>query len=439
MAFSADQPIALCWLRRDLRLDDNAALYHALKSGQPVLPVFIFDRAILDPLDDRHDRRVTFIHQQLHHLQDQLTQMGSTLLVYYGEVIAVWKQILKEVPVAGVYTNADYETYAKGRDATVQELLKESGVGFHAYKDQSIFDTNEVLTGTKKPYTVFGPYQRKWKDTLTDFYARSYPTEDYFAHFHKHSAQPIPSLESMNFKVVNEQFPADHVSVSFLEQYAKNRDKVGLHGSSELSIHLRFGTVSIRRLVRQAMAHSDRFLTELIWRDFYFQILDHFSYVEHKPFRPAYEAIPWLNQPEDIERWQQGMTGYPLVDAGMRQLNQIGWMHNRARLNAASFCIKHLLIDWRIGEAYFAQKLRDYDLSANNGNWQWVAGSGNDASPFFRVFNPISQAKTFDSKEDYIRQWIPEYGTPDYPKPIIEHSFARQRAIDTYRRALQRG
>ncbi|MBD2754001.1 cryptochrome/photolyase family protein [Spirosoma validum] len=434
---AADQPISICWLRRDLRLDDSAALYYALKSGQPVLPLFIFDRAILDPLADRHDRRVSFIHQQLHQLQKQLTQMGSTLLVYYDEPIAVWKQVLQTFSVAAVYTNTDYETYAKQRDQRVQELLKEAGIQLHTYKDQAIFDTNEVLTGSKTPYSVFGAYQRKWKDTLTDFYVRSYPTESYFHHFHKRTAQPIPSLESMNFQEVKEDFPATQVPKEVLENYAKNRDKPALHGTTELSIHLRFGTISIRHLVQQAQAQGERFLTELIWRDFYFQILDHFPHVEHKPFRPAYEAIPWLNRSEDIERWQQGMTGYPLVDAGMRQLNQVGWMHNRARLNAASFCIKHLLIDWRIGEAYFAEKLRDYDLSANNGNWQWVAGSGNDASPFFRVFNPISQAKKFDPKEEYIRQWVPEYGTPDYPKPIIEHGFARQRAIDTYRKALR--
>lgn len=437
MSLSTDQPISLCWLRRDLRLDDSAALYHALKSGHSVLPVFIFDRAILDPLEDRHDRRVSFIHQQLHHLQDQLTKMGSTLLVYYGEAITVWQQLIKDIPIAAVYTNSDYETYAKERDGNVEKLLKEAGVGFHTYKDQAIFDTNEVLTGSKTPYTVFGAYQRKWKAASNDFYVRSYPTETYFAHFHKHPAQPIPSLPSMNFEDVNEHFPAAQVSDLLLEKYAKNRDKPALHGTTELSIHLRFGTISIRKLVQQALADSERFLTELIWRDFYFQILDHFPHVEHKPFRPAYEAIPWLNRAEDIERWQQGMTGYPLVDAGMRQLNQVGWMHNRARLNAASFCIKHLLIDWRIGEAYFAQKLRDYDLSANNGNWQWVAGSGNDASPFFRVFNPIAQAKTFDPKEEYIRQWVPEYSTPDYPTPMIDHSFARQRAVDTYRKALR--
>ena len=363
--------------------------------------------------------------------------MGSTLLVYYGEPVDVWKQILETMPVAGVYTNTDYETYAKDRDRQIEQLLKEKGVGFHTYKDQTIFDGDEVLTGTGKPYSVFGAYQRKWKATLTDFYVKSYPTEHYFPHFCKHAAQSIPSLPPMNFTAVREDFPRDHVSDQFLEHYAKDRDTPTLHGTTELSIHLRFGTISFRKLIRQARAHSERFLTELIWRDFYFQILDHFPHVEHKPFRPAYEAIPWLNRAEDIERWQQGQTGYPLVDAGMRQLNQTGWMHNRARLNAASFCIKNLLIDWRIGEAYFAQKLRDYDLSANNGNWQWVAGSGNDASPFFRVFNPLSQAKTFDPKEEYIRQWVPEYGTPDYPKPMTDFASSRQRAIDTYRKALR--
>ncbi|GAB4021482.1 cryptochrome/photolyase family protein [Spirosoma koreense] len=437
MTNSTDQSLSLCWLRRDLRLEDNAALYHALKSGHAVLPVFIFDRTILDPLEDRRDRRVQFIHQRLHDLQQQLTKMGSTLLVYYGEPVAVWTQILTTLSVAGVYTNTDYETYAKQRDKQIEQLVREQGVGFHSYKDQTIFAGDELLTGKKTPYTVFGAYQRKWKATLTDFYVRPYPTGRYFAHFHKHAPQPIPSLAAMQFQPLREDFPSDHVSTKFLERYAHDRDKPALHGTSELSIHLRFGTISFRELVRQALAHSDRFLTELIWRDFYFQILDHFPHVEQKPFRTAYEAIPWLNRAEDIERWQQGQTGYPLVDAGMRQLNQTGWMHNRARLNAASFLIKNLLVDWRIGEAYFAQKLRDYDLSANNGNWQWVAGSGNDASPFFRVFNPLSQAKTFDPRQEYIRQWVPEYGTPEYARPMIDFAFSRQRAIDTYRKALR--
>ncbi len=430
-------PVSICWLRRDLRLDDNAALYYALKSEHPVLPLFIFDRVILDPLVNRHDRRVTFIYQQIHQLQQQLTQMGSTMLVYYGEPLEVWKQILQQYTVAAVYTNTDYETYAKERDRQVGQVLDEQGIGFHLSKDQAIFDKDEVLTGSKSPYTVFGAYQRKWKATVNEFYVRSYPNQRYFDHFDQRTSLPIPTLESMNFQPVTDHIPSAQVSDQLLEEYAKKRDQPALHGTTELSMHLRFGTISFRKLIRQAQAHSERFLTELIWRDFYFQVLDRFPHVEHQPFRPAYEAIPWLNKSEDIERWQQGITGYPLVDAGMRQLNQTGWMHNRARLNAASFCIKHLLIDWRIGEAYFAEKLRDYDLSANNGNWQWVAGSGNDASPFFRVFNPITQAKKFDPKETYIREWVPEYGTPDYPKPIVDHDFARQRAIDTYRKALK--
>lgn len=437
MSTQANQSIAVCWLRRDLRLSDNAALYHALKSGFPVLPLFIFDRTILDSLEDRDDRRVTFIHRQLHRLQAELTAVGSTLLVQYGSVLDVWKQVLNSYPVAMVYTNYDYENYAKERDGHVEQFLRERGIGLHASKDQALLDRAEVLTGTQTPYTVFGAYQRKWIKQLSEFQIKAYPTEPYFSHFYPHRALPVPTLESMGFEAVQEDYPPARVDDRFLELYAQNRDQLASPGTSELSIHLRFGTISIRQLIRQAQAHSARFLTELVWRDFYFQILDHFPYVEQNPFRPAYEAIPWLNRSEDIERWQQGMTGYPLVDAGMRQLNQLGWMPNRARLVTASFCIKHLLIDWRVGEAYFARKLRDYDLAANNGNWQWVAGSGNDASPFFRVFNPYAQARKFDPQERYIRQWVPEYQTPAYPQPLIDHDFARQRAIDTYRKALR--
>ncbi|WP_080058827.1 cryptochrome/photolyase family protein [Spirosoma aerolatum] len=432
------ETLSLVWLRRDLRLHDNAALYHALKSGRPVLPVFIFDRTILDALDERADRRVEFIVQEINRLQAELTAMGSTLVVRYGHPIAVWKELIQQYSIGDVFTNYDYEVYAKERDKAVGELLNEQGIGFHTSKDQTIFDRDEILSGKKAPYTVFTPYSKKWREELTEFYLRAYPTERYFSHFWKTQPERILTLAELNFKAVGEPFPARTVSDELLNTYKKTRDLPALqHGTSQLSIHLRFGTISIRELARQAKAANDStFLNELCWRDFYFQVLHHFPHVEKNSFRPKYDRIDWRNNEEEFAKWCEGQTGYPIVDAGMRQLNTIGWMHNRVRMITASFLCKHLLIDWRWGEAYFAKKLRDYDLAANNGGWQWAAGSGTDAAPYFRVFNPILQAEKFDPKEVYIRRWVPEFGSSKYTKPMVDHAMVRERAITTYKKAL---
>ncbi|CAN5465416.1 deoxyribodipyrimidine photo-lyase [soil metagenome] len=430
--------LSVVWLRRDLRLHDNAALYHAFKSGRPVVPVFIFDRVILDELEDRCDRRVEFLVQEINRLQGELAKMGSTLIVRYGKPVDVWKELIGQYNIGDVFANHDYEVYAKERDNAIGDLLTEHGIGFHTSKDQVIFDRDEVLTGKKTPYTVFTPYSRKWREKLTDFYLKAYPTDTYFSQFWKTSPEKIPTLKDMGFQPVGEPFPARTVSDTLLDTYRTTRDLPALpHSTSELSMHLRFGTVSIRELARQANEADEKtFLTELCWRDFYFQVLDHFPHVEKNSFRRAYDQIEWRNNEAEFEKWCQGQTGYPIVDAGMRQLNTIGWMHNRVRMITASFLCKHLLIDWRWGEAYFGKKLRDYDLSANNGGWQWAAGSGTDAAPYFRVFNPTLQARKFDPKAEYIHQWVPEVDGPDYPKPIVEHTMARQRAIDTYRKAL---
>jgi len=429
-------PVVLFWFRRDLRLRDNAGLYHALRSGYPVLPVFIFDRNILDALDDRLDRRVEFIHQAVTELHEELGQLGSTLLVRHGRPLEVFRQLLQEYNIQAVYTNQDYEQYALGRDTAVGGLLREHGAALHTYKDHVIFEKDEVLTGSKTPYTVFTPYSRNWMAKLDDFYLRSYPTEASFNRFLKRAAEPLPSLASLGFQPVGDAFPGRIVTEDLLRQYQQTRDLPARRGTSELSVHLRFGTVSIRELARQALAHSQTFLNELIWRDFYFQVLYHFPHVEQQSFRREYDRIPWRNQPEDFQRWCEGRTGYPIVDAGMRQLNQTGWMHNRVRMITASFLCKHLLIDWRWGEAYFAKKLRDYDLSANNGGWQWAAGSGTDAAPYFRVFNPTLQAQKFDPKREYIRRWVPEFNSLRYPAPMVDHATARQRALDTYKVGL---
>ena len=431
------EPVSVVWLRRDLRLHDNAALYHALTSGRKVIVLFIFDKVILDQLDDRADQRVEYIHTEILDLHTQLRRAGSSMIVRYGEPLPVWQQLLNEFPVEEVFVNRDYEVYAKGRDKAVSGLLAEHGIAFQAFKDQAIFDHDEILTGSNTPYTVFTPYSRKWLGQLNPFYLKSYPTEKYYDAFLQLEEQPVISLAAMDFKPAGKPFPKKTASDNLLKHYQETRDFPAQKGTSELSLHLRFGTISIRELARQAQADSAAYLNELCWRDFYFQVLHHFPHVEKESFRREYDAIPWRNNEAEFEKWCAGQTGYPLVDAGMRQLNETGWMHNRVRMVVASFLCKHLLIDWRWGEAYFARKLRDYDLSANNGGWQWAAGTGTDAAPYFRVFNPTEQAKKFDPKGEYIRRWVPEFNSLGYTKPIVEHAMARQRAIDTYRSTLK--
>lgn len=428
--------ITVFWFRRDLRLEDNAGLYHALKEGDNVLPLFIFDKVILDKLEDPADRRVGFIYQTIVGLDKQLQTMRTGLLVKYGDPIEIWKSLMEEYAIVKVYTNHDYEPYAIQRDARVHALLKERGIPFHSYKDQCVFEKNEVTKEDGTPYTVFTPYSRKWKAKLNDFYVSSYPCKKYWPNFLKWEGERLISLDSMGFKQVVFSFPADKIEEEVLHQYHQKRDYPGVQGTSRLGVHLRFGTLSIRQLARRAMKSNATFLGELIWRDFYMMILYHFGYVERNSFRPSYDKIQWRNNEEEFAAWCEGRTGYPLVDAGMRELNNTGFMHNRVRMVVASFLTKHLLIDWRWGEAYFGQKLLDYDLAANNGGWQWAAGSGTDAAPYFRVFNPYLQAKRFDPQMAYIKKWVPEVLEKSYPAPIVDHEFARQRCLETYKRAL---
>ena len=432
------QPITLFWFRRDLRLHDNAALYHALKSGNPVLPVFLFDTDILDKLEDKRDRRVEFIHLALQELQAQLTQMGTTLVVKHGSSTTCWEELTRTYNVAEVYTNHDYEPTAIRRDKAIGEWLNAHGIAFYTYKDQCIFEKNEVLSGAGTPYTVFTPYSRKWKEKLNSFYLKPYPTETYFQHFYKTSPLPLPSLAEIGFEVVGQPFPAKTVRDELVKNYKERRDTPSIQGTSRLSVHLRFGTISIRELARHTKDLSETFLNELIWRDFYMQILWHFPHVgEGKAFRADYDRIEWRNDEAQFKKWCEGRTGYPIVDAGMRELNATGFMHNRVRMVVASFLTKHLLIDWRWGEAYFAQKLLDFDLSANNGGWQWASGSGTDAAPYFRIFNPTSQTQKFDPQLVYIKKWVPEINSFDYPKPIVDHAAARERCLVTYQKALK--
>jgi deoxyribodipyrimidine photo-lyase len=455
-------PVTIFWLRRDLRLHDNAGLYHALRSdAAPVLPVFIFDPTILDHLP-RRDARVEFIHAALKDLRVQLEGMGSTLSVWYGRPEAVWPDLLRRFDVRAVYTNHEFEPSAQQRDAIIKSILDTKGIPMRTYKDHVIFEYNEVLKDDGGPYTVFTPYSRKWRARLAtrravgadapqgmptleqSYYLQSYPTERYHDRFLRigpdhgdwAAASQSVALADMGFEPAGIEFPSATVARSVIKNYDTTRNYPALAGTSRLGIHFRFGTISIREKARHALTLNDTYLNELIWRDFYAQILANYPHVVGHPFRAQYDRIPWRDAPDEFERWCQGRTGYALVDAGMRELNATGFMHNRVRMITASFLSKHLLLDWRLGEAYFAEKLLDFDLASNSGGWQWAAGCGTDAAPYFRVFNPLEQAKKFDSEYKYIRKWVPEFGTPAYAKPIVEHAFARQRCLEVYKKAL---
>lgn len=430
--------INIFWFRRDLRLHDNAGLYHALKDGNPVLPIFIFDRNILDELEDKNDRRVEFIHLALQDIQQQLVKMGSSLDIRYGTPPEVYNELLNEFNIEKVFANHDYEPYAKQRDATIEKLLKEHGTGFHTFKDQVILEKDEVLKDDGKPYTVFTPYSRKWKAVLTDFHLKPYPNKKYFGNFYKWPKHEIISLAEMGFIAAGQPFPGKEWLGQIIRNYKEQRDIPSIQGTSKLSVHLRFGTISIRVLAAEAGALNETFLNELIWRDFYHMILWHFPKVVGHAFKAEYDLIKWRNNEKEFAAWCNGQTGYPIVDAGMRELNTTGFMHNRVRMIVASFLTKHLLIDWRWGEAYFAKKLLDFDLAANNGGWQWAAGSGCDAAPYFRVFNPYLQTQKFDPELKYIRKWIPELDELTYPQPIVNHEAARKRCLEVYAAALKK-
>lgn len=423
------------WFRRDLRLDDNTGLFRALRDGNNVLPLFIFDTQILDAIENRKDRRVAFIHKELADIKRQLNELGSDLNVYVGKPVEVFKQVTTDFAVEKVYANHDYEPYARQRDTQVRDFLEGKGVSFHTFKDQVIFEKEDVLTDQKKPYTVYTPYKRKWLGTLKPEHYAPVKNEAHFKNFAKVSnISKMPSLKQIGFEDVDFQFPPKTWSKEAMKNYEHRRDIPSIdNGTSHFGLHLRFGTLSVRALVKQAIGSSDVWLSELIWREFFMQILWHFPKVEKRSFRPQYEHIKWRNNPADFEKWATGMTGYPLVDAGMRELVHTGHMHNRVRMVVASFLTKHLLIHWYKGERFFAEHLLDYDLSANNGNWQWAAGTGCDAAPYFRVFNPTSQIEKFDPDYIYIKKWVPEWGTKSYPKPMVDHKDARERALKTYK------
>ena len=429
--------VSIFWFRRDLRLEDNAGLWKALKSGHPVVPIFIFDRNILNKLEDKSDARVSFLHQRLKELQYQLKAMGSTLHVFYGTPAEAMNTLSQTYTVKGVFLNRDYEPYARERDEFVFNYWREHDVPMVGAKDHVIFEKNEVVKADGTPYLVFSPYGKTWRKKLTDYHAKAYPNAKYFKHFFKQQPIAIPTLESMGFTGTEVSLPSSRVDESIIKTYDATRNfPANEKGTTRLGLHLRFGTISIRSLLRQGLQHNDTFVNELIWRDFFQMALYNFPESREKAIKPKYDRIVWENNEDHFKAWCKGKTGYPIVDAGMRELNATGHMHNRVRMIVASFLTKHLLIDWRWGEAYFAQKLLDFDLASNIGGWQWASGSGLDAAPYFRVFNPTAQMEKFDKDLRYIRKWVPELDSHLYPKPIVEHKWARERCLERFKEAL---
>ncbi|MBN1338752.1 MAG: deoxyribodipyrimidine photo-lyase [Bacteroidales bacterium] len=432
------RPVNIFWFRRDLRLEDNCGLFHALSDGKPVLPVFIFDTNILKQLSDKADRRVNFIYEHIEKLHKKIALYGGSLMVRHGDPFTVFSQLMSEWPVAGVFTNTDYEPFATERDNRIRELLKQKNAGLHSFKDQVMFEKKEVVKDNGEPYTVFTPYMRRWKQVFSEKEMVCFPSEKKKGGFYQEKKIPLPPLSVLGFERKVYDYPSSTPDPEIIQNYHLTRDMPWQEGTSRLGVHLRFGTISIRKIIQLAAAMNETFLNELIWREFYMMILWNFPHVSRQAFKTVYDRIVWRNNTSEFQAWCNGETGYPMVDAGMKQLNASGYMHNRVRMITAAFLSKHLLTDWRWGEAYFAEKLLDYELSSNNGGWQWAAGTGCDAAPYFRIFNPTLQQKKFDPEMRYIRNWLQNYGSPAYPKPIVEHAFARKHAIMAFSEAIKR-
>lgn len=421
--------LTLVWFRRDLRLEDNTALQAALSEKANVLPLFIFDEQILDELPN-DDPRVSFIYQNLQKINIKLKTYDSSILILKGKTDAIWQQLIAEHEIESVYTNRDYEPYAMQRDAKIEGFLTEKGIEFKTFKDQVVHEKNDVLKADGTPYTVFTPYKNKWLEVYKSTKITALHTTENFTKLNFE----FPKMENLGF--IPSTIIVRDFSLAEVGQYAEQRNYPILDATSYLGPHLRFGTIGVRQIIAQLKPKDEVFLSELIWREFFMQILFHFPHSVTHNFRSKYDGIQWRNDEKEFETWCKGETGYPMVDAGMKQLNETGYMHNRVRMICAGFLCKHLLIDWRLGEAYFAKKLLDYELASNNGNWQWAAGTGCDAAPYFRIFNPIEQLKKFDKSEIYVKKWLPNYGTMNYPQPIVEHTTARLRALDVYKRGI---
>ncbi|MBN2682746.1 MAG: deoxyribodipyrimidine photo-lyase [Bacteroidales bacterium] len=424
---------AIFWFRRDLRLDDNVGLFQAMNSGLRVLPIFVFDSEILDELP-KNDARVDFIFKEISYLKKSLEEMGSSLLILKGKPIEQIPAIVKKYNVAKIFVNSDYEPYAIERDSKIGKFCNENGIDFLTHKDQVVFEKDEILSKSGNPYTVFTPYSKSWKEKLKTISIEAKEIDKLSGNFIKTRPFPNTTLEQLGFSPSAIEFLNKEIDLDKIRNYHINRDLPSVAGTSRLSVHLRFGTVSIRKLVKIALENNEKWLNELIWREFYMQILWHFPNIVKNSFRKKYDRMVWRNNSAEFEAWKNGKTGYPIVDAGMREMNETGFMHNRLRMITASFLTKHLLIDWRWGEAYFAEKLLDYELSSNNGGWQWAAGTGCDAVPYFRIFNPSLQQKRFDPNLLYIKKWIPEIDTDTYPKPIVNHELARKRTLEAYKK-----
>ncbi|MGJ8762237.1 MAG: cryptochrome/photolyase family protein [Polaribacter sp.] len=428
--------INIFWFRRDLRLDDNCGLYHALKSGKKVLPIFIFDEEILSKLK-KDDARISFIYQEIAHIHKRLVEIGSVLEVYHGTPKEIYNSLSEKHIIDTVFTNHDYEPYAIKRDLEIKEFLTSKNINLKTYKDQVIFERNEIVKKDGTPYKVYTPFSKKWLEAFHIKGNQFYPSETLLDNLIKNKNQPILKLKAIGFIESAIKVASYKVSSQLIDTYEETRNFPAKDSTSKLGTHLRFGTVSIRKMVDEASKSNNiTFLKELIWREFFMQILWHFPHTVKESFKPKYDRILWRNNEDEFKAWCKGETGYPLVDAGMKELNQTGFMHNRIRMLVGSFLCKHLLIDWRWGEAYFAEKLHDYEQASNIGNWQWVAGTGVDASPYFRIFNPTTQIKKFDKDLNYIKKWVPNFQELTYPAPIVEHKSARERCLTTYKKAL---
>lgn len=431
--------VTIFWFRRDLRLDDNVGFLAALKSDHKVLPIFIFDTHILSKLPE-DDARVTFIFETLQKMRKELQDAwNSSLAMFHGTPKAIFKELIETYDIESVYTNRDYEPYARERDGEIEELLASQDIPFKTYKDQVIFETSEVLKDDGDPYVVYTPYKNKWKETFDkDKHLEIHCTNSYLDNLIENTRLPNLTLSDLGFKKSDIEVPDFTVTPTLINNYEDTRNYPAKeNGTSRLGPHLRFGTASVRKMIKKAINEDNEvFWSELIWREFFMQILWHFPHTKDKAFKPKYDRIQWRNKEEEFEKWKNGQTGYALVDAGMRELNATGYMHNRVRMLVACFLCKHLLIDWRWGEAYFAEKLLDYDMSANVGNWQWAAGSGVDAAPYFRIFNPMTQVDKFDKQKEYINKWVPELQELNYPDKMVDHKMARERCLETYKEAL---